>query len=508
MGYRAHEPIILEDFNGLWQQGDVEEVPQDHFTECQNLIFRASGDIQTRPGVERHQTVGVPLGNVVRIYNYTTQSENTLLALVWDPAVLTGAIYHITDSGATVYGPILSLPDMEDFTFVPYGGRAYISPFKTYVINGNNVEKGLQNEHLYVYLGTGSAAQIAGGNALSGTLTIVDGATGHTDPGFHLFAVVGETNTGYLTPPSGFMDHTTLANKSVSFSTIPIGAGGQNIVKRHIVATKAITGYTGNTIGYTYYFLPNGTINDNVTTTLNDISFFDADLLEDASYLLDNFSTIPAGVHLSLYHNRLILTTPYDNISIAYVSAVGEPEAISQIDGILVVPPDGNPLTQGQELRDILYLMKKNKTVSFTDNDDVPSSWPMTIVDQALGCGVHGVATVIDSGSSSVDYLIVATQRGICLFTGKYILPELGWKISEFWLNQSKADYRYIQILNDAISQIIYVTLPDRRLLIGDYNNGMDPMKMRWMPWLFTFKVNTIALVNTNQLIIASEGGM
>lgn len=503
MGLRAHEPIILSNFNGLWQQGDVEEVPEDHFTDCRNLQFVASGDVWTRPGVDKHQTVAVPLGNVVRIYNFVTQSANTILALTYNGT--TGNIYHVVDS-ATILGPILTIAGMEDFAFVAYAGRAYLSPFKTYNTAGVNVEKGLSGQFLYVYLGLGAAAVPAAGAGLGGLLTIANGIAGNTDAGFHLFAIVGETNTGYLTPPSAINSFTTSAALSVSFSTIPTGPS--NIVRRHIVATKVIASYTGNTTGYTYYFVPNATVNDNVTTTLSNISFFDADLLEDASYLFDNYATIPAGASLGLYHNRLILTTTFTDISLALVSAVGEPEAISQIDGLLVAPPDGTPLTNNQELRDVLYLFKRNKTISYTDNDDVPSSWPMTIVDQALGCGVHGVATVIDSGGSSVDFLIIATQRGICLFTGKYMIPELSWKISNFWLNQDREDFRYVQILNEAIGQVLFITLPDRTMLLGDYSNGMDPMKMRWVPWLFDFKCNSIALVNTSELLIASEGGL
>jgi len=34
---RDHEPIVMEEFNGLWSRGDDEEVPTDHFRECQNV---------------------------------------------------------------------------------------------------------------------------------------------------------------------------------------------------------------------------------------------------------------------------------------------------------------------------------------------------------------------------------------------------------------------------------------------------------------------------------------
>ncbi len=396
---------------------------------------------------------------------------------------------------------------MSDFAFVAYAGRAYISPFSTFGSAGINIEKGLQSEFLYVYLGAGAAAQKAANAAPTGTLGVANGAAGNTDPGDHLFAVVFETNTGYLSAPGAFSAlFTTGAALSVSFSAIP--TGGANVTKRHIVATKVITDYTGNTTGYTYYFIPGATVNDNVTTTLSNISFFDADLLEDASHLLDNFAEIPAGASLSLYHNRLILTTTYTDISVVYASFPGEPEAISQVDGLLVVPPNGLPITQAWELRDVLYVSKISRTVSFVDNDDVPATWPLSIVDQALGVPVHGVGTVNDTGSSNVDFVVCATRRGICIFNGKYIIPELSWVVSRTWLDQDSDDFRFIQIVNDVVNQNIYCCLPDGRILYGDYSNGFDPMQIRWMLWLFDFRVNTVALVNTSELLIASQEGL
>lgn len=498
---RDHQSIELKQFNGDWQRGDPENTPSDHFSDSENIRFIGNASFGTRYGIDKHQNVVSPLGNVVRIYNYVTQDKNTLLVLTYDGT--TGKIYHVIDS-TTVFGPILTKVGMEDFAFIPYAGRAYISPFKTYVVGGLNIEKGLQNEFLYVYKGDGTAARKSAGNTPAGTLTIVNGAAGGTDAGLHIFGVVGETDTGYLSAPVALNTFTTTGNLSVSFSTVPTFSGAQ-WVKRHIVASIVIPTYNGNISGYNLYFIPEATINDNVTTTLPNISFFDADLIEDASHLSDNFAEVKAGVALTLYHDRLVLMGEYDNISIARVSAKGEPEAFNQIDGFLLIPPDGNPLTNGAELRDVLYITKRNRTVSYVDNDDEPSSWSMTVVDQALGAPVHGIATVIDSGSSSINYLIIATYKGIFIFNGIYSLPELSWKKSAFWIAQSRANFRYIQMLNDPISETLYCTLPDRRLMIGNYANGMDPKNIRWTTWRFDVKINTIALVNIDTLIFGAE---
>ena len=500
MSLQDHDAVVIDSFNGLWDKGDKDSTPSDHFIDCSNIKYVGTKSFATRDGLGLAQDVAVPLGNVVRIYNFVTQDKNTLLVLTYDGT--TGRLYHVVD-GTTVYGPILSIDGMEDFAFVPYAGRAYISPFKSYGL----IEKGLQSEFLYVYLGTGSAARKAAADAPTGTLTVGNGAAGYTDFGMHCFGVVFETDTGYLSPPAAFASFSTSAALSVSFSNVPRSLES-SVTKRHIVATKVLKNFNGDTVGQVYYFIPGADINNNTATTLANISFYDADLLSDASHLADNFSEIPAGACLCLYHNRLCLAATYTDISIVYVSATGEPEAISQLDGILIVPPDGNPITNAQELRDILYVFKRNRTVAFTDNDDVPSSWLSTVVDEGNGCPVHGIGTVIDTGSSTVNYLIIASYKGIMIFNGMYALPELSWKISNFWLSQDHTYFKRIQLVNDSVNQILYCALPDRQLLYGNYQNGLDPKNIRWAPWLFDVKINTIALVNISELIIGAESVM
>jgi len=497
---RDHEPIVIDKFNGLWDQGDPEKTPLDHWRDVENVDFVGQSSCKSRDGLDIYEETASPLGQVFRIYNYITQDANTLLVLTFDGT--DGSIYHVAGP-ATVLGPILTIEGMTDFGFAPYAGRAYITPFASFAQGDVFIEKGLEDEFVYTYLGDGSAARKAGGTPLSGALTIGNGAAGFTDAGFHVFAVVAETDTGYLTPPAAFGTHTTSASLSVSFSTIPTSVDSF-VVRRHIVATKVIPTYNGNTTGYQFFFIPNATIEDNVSTTLPNISFFDADLLEDASHLLDNFSEIPAGVGLTIYHNRMCLYTSFDDISLVRVSAVGEPEAFSQLDGFLIVPPDGNPITNAQELRDVFYVCKRNRTVSFVDNDDVPTTWPMTVIDTAIGCPVHGIASVLDQGANSVDFLIMASFSGIIIFNGRYIQPELSWKISNFWLGQNRVNFNRIQILNDSITKVLWVTLPDRRLLKGNYANGMDPKNIRWTIFRADITVNTVALVNINDFVIGA----
>lgn len=499
---RDHTPIVLDKFKGLWNRGSNDTTPMDHFDDCINIDNVTHNFFKVRPGIGISQSVVSPLADIRRIYNYSTATANTLLILTFDTSTNTGKIYHFINA-TTLHGPILTKVGMTDFAFVGYAGRAYISPFANFVTGDLNIQKGLQSEFLYVYLGAGVAAQKAAGIApLTTALTIANGVAGGTDAGFKLFGVVLEYNTGYLSAVGQITSFSTAALSSVSFGNVL--TGGATVVKRHLVATKTITSYNGNTTGYTFYFIPNGTIANNIDLFKNNVTFFDADLLEDASHLIDNFSEIAAGAVLSLYHNRLCIGSTFTDISSLYISAEGEPEAIDQVNGLVIVPPDGNPITNTQELRDILYVFKRARTVAYADNGDVPSSWKFTVIDNALGTSVHGIATVLDSGSASVDYLIVCAMSGVLLFNGKYIAPELSWKVEQYWKDLDRNEFRSLQIVNDPINTRLYIVLPMGLILVGNYTAGMDPKNIMWCPWSFAVKINTIAIWNIDNVILGS----
>lgn len=751
MTVRDHTGIAIDTFKGLWDRGDKDSTPRDHFTEANNLDHIGTASIGIRPGIGISQTVAVPLSNIRRIYNYLTPTGNTLIVLAIDGS--NGKIYHVV-SPTLVFGPVLTIAGMEDFAFVSYAGRAYISPFSSrpnvtaspisspaaatatvggsalengthkyaytyvtasgettpspissatvdsvgianpiiapvmtliagapilltnggsykwkitycidsthetqvgpvsntivynntktvglqlavgsipaavvyirvyrtvaggsvyyresdissksnyfdpasgnYTIAGGNFddtnlvlqpqeptsnsttnnavnlsgiialtpdvtdrkiyrsiaggtqlkllaalgdntttvyqdiisdaslganapttnsavvagsisqERGLEGQFIYVYGGDGTAARKAAGLPLTGTMTVANGAAGHTDPGIHLFGFVSETDTGYLSPPGLLTQFTTSPNNSVSFGSVDTSPD-PHVVKRHLVATIKLDTFNGDLQGYSYFFVPNATINNNTDTFLNNISFYDADLLDDASHLFDNLTELPAAATMALYHNRLCFASTFSDIVSVFVSEPGEPEAFNQITGICATVPDGNAITNLQELRDILYVFKRARTDAFADNGDVPSAWPRTTIDFALGTSVHGVATVLDSGASSVDFLIVCTFQGISTFNGRYASPELSLKVEAFWRRQNRLNFRKIQIINAPIGKKIYCVLPDRTLLTGNYVNGMTYKDIEWEPWSFFMGVNTVAIVNIDDIILGAD---
>lgn len=515
-GVRDHEPVVIEEFEGWWKHGDDESCPSNHFIVADNVQYIHSG-VETRDPIDKYQTGGTPIYKVMQIANYTMQTGQSLLILVEG-----GKIYHMVGQN-TVYGPILTIPAMEDFGFVAYGGRAYITPFKTFVNpQGLNYELGLPNEFVYVYKGDGTPARKAAGLPPVGTpMTAANGVAGKTDTGLHLIAVVYETDTGYTTAlgPAVFTSFTFTGVNKINISNIP-KSPDTFVKKRHLVSTKWIPEYNGDQNGYQFFFIPGGNIDDNTTTTKT-VEFFDSDLLGDASHLIDNFSQIPAGVNLNIYHSRMVIVGEYgipetlaglpagitDNRSLARLSFAGEPESISKVTGLIIAPLDGNPLTNVQEVRDILYLFKKSCIYAYSDNFDEPSTWQEQSSDESGGTSVHGVVTILDAGGMTADFLVIVDQSGIILFNGALARPELSWKIEDFWTSLDRNAFRYIRIVADPISKKLWVTLPppNRHIMLhADFGNGMDAEKVRWARWIFDVEISTVTLLETKRVIIGA----
>jgi hypothetical protein len=399
--------------------------------------------------------------------------------------------------------PILSVPTATDFAFVSYAGRAYISPS-----DGNT---GIENEFLYVYDGDGTAARKAAGEKPTdsdGALAAANsGSAGNVEAGIHVFAVVYETDTGFYTAigPDTLPTVTAPGGEGVNLTNIPVSPNSY-VTKRHIIATKLIQPafYTGDTRGYQFFFVPDGTINNNTATTLT-VSFFDSELLEDASYLLDMFEEIPAFVGLGTYHNRLVGWGEFDNPSVIRISVAGEPEAINQVDGLVTFPLDGNPVTACQEYRDVLYAFKSTKTNAWSDNGDVPSSWAMTVLDQGMGASLHGVITVLDSQGVNVDYLLIINFSGIWAFNGSYVEPELSWKIQDLWTTYDRDNFNLIQAVSDCINCVIYIVLTDGTMMIIDYKVSLDAKSIKYAPWTFDgILIKSIALIDQTTLLLAA----
>lgn len=510
MNVRDHSPVTIG-FNGLYKRGSDENCPLDHFTDCDNIRFEPSS-VLSRAGLEVFETDSGSIFaflDIVRLYVFNRANSHELLAL--DTA---GNFYH--SGSPTPLVPILTIPGCTDFTFVGVANRAYISPIQD--------DMGMEDEFVYMYMGDGSPARKAAGERPTGTAMV--GANGDTtdvklQAGVHIYGVVYLTDTGFKTGigPDELTVFTATGAHKLDLSNIPVSPD-DFVIARIIVGSRTINpveyAANPNPLDYELFFIPDGQINDNVTTVLNDIDYLDSELLESAAPLLDLLDEIPAVANLTTYHDRVVasnsfgefsedvdLDTSYNWVTLR-VSNKGEPEAFNAVTGIIQAPQDGYKLTCAQEYRDVLYVFKNVRTYSYVDNGDDPSTWPLTVIDQGTGASLHGVATVLDSGGINIDFLILINYNGLVLFTGTYIKPEFTWKIETAWMELNRDEFNEMQIVNDSLSKQIFCVLPNNKILLGDYSEEFSNTKIKWAYWTFTapLVVTTLALRNVNELVV------
>jgi hypothetical protein len=370
---------------------------------------------------------------------------------------------------------------------------------------------------MYVYKGDGAtAARVAGGagpiNA-DGIMTAVNSATaGNVAAGVHILGIAYITDTGFVSvigPPT-LAVVTADGTHKVDLATIP-KSGLSYVTDRWIVATKAIptATYNGDTLGYEFFFVQK--IGDNTTTSLT-INFFDTELLDSADELFDFFTNPPAFGGMSTYHGRLIGWNPASAIDSVYASNVGTPEAIDQVDGLILLAASEYGITIAQEYRDVLYICRANQTFGASDNGDIASNWSIVTIDEGIGCGKHGIPEIGDIGQSiSQEQLIMVNNAGVFAFNGLFSRPELSYKIQDYIIANFGFTLGSIhaQVAIDSRVTRIYITLPDLNLiLVGDYRNGLSPKSIKWVKWTFGFEPSCIALfTDPNVLLIGSRTG-
>ena len=515
---RDHDPILIEELNGFYSRGDIDTCPPDHFTEFINVQTLQSG-VKTRDGVRVVKASTSPL----RIWPYPDSGVGDgYLELRAD-----NKIYHVYGgiSGGvpsfTVFQVSNAITGMTDFCMVSINGRAYISPSTSTNLGG------LPGEFIYVYDGNGvnmmRKAAGTGPTVAEGAMAAANSATvGNVEAGIHIFGVVYETNSGFLTkigPDKAYPKVTATGGFKVDLTAIPIfaGGGGTLITKRHIVASKLINAatYNNDPASYQLFFVPNGVIANNTATTLT-VNFFDSELISDASHLLDLLSSLKSVSGLGTYHNRLLawdiadsFGDANDGINVCMISYPGEPEAMDTINGFIQVPRLGTGITHCQEYRDILYVAQFNKISAFNDNGDVPTSWPSAVIDQGLGCGKYGVVQVGIYGGINVGSFIALNDQGIHVFAGSLITPELSYKIKDYWLSIAFADIILgkIQGYNDSVNQQLIIVLPTQKvILVGDYSDGMTAEKIKWQKWLFDNTPGSIMLFDKDNKLFITFG--
>jgi len=477
-----HVPVPLNDFNGLYDRGPDEAIPIDHFKTALNLKYKPACFL-TRDG----SVTDLATGEVIRFHVYKITGQASRLILL-----VGNALY---DSADLTKGSILTIAGMTDFSMETFFDRAYITP--------HNGKTGVPGQFVYYYTGTG-VAQIAGGAAITPTpgIGIVEGGVGRIDAGIHALAIGFETSTGFITQFGAFNHLTTTGDRTMEVSNIPLGPPGT--VARIIFSTKnvadAATGtYNGDYANAEWFFAHDGRIPDNTTTTKS-LSYYDADLVDQADYILEQLPSIPAGVGITSYQGSMVVWGEDANQSTVRISKAGEPESFNAVEGFLQVEPtNGGGVRNCVEFRSSLYILKSQRCYVTQSTDQEALFWQCPLLDGSVGTECHGVGKIFERNSNTVDKYLVASRRGLMMFTGNFE-EEITWKVKDIWERITRIYFHKVQVMVDADNQFVYISLPldgsteTNFLLFGDYTNGLNAKNIKWSIWNFPHNPLAIAL--------------
>lgn len=475
----SHTPITIEDWRGMYTRGVTDTTPDGYFLDSLNVKF-SEGDAFTRDGSVKVITAA----NIVRFAMYKRLGETTRHIYLNTSGQLFDSLFPNT--------PIWTDASFVDFSGANFNGRYYITP--------HNRVTGIAGKYLLVYDGSGTARLAAGAAPVGFTLGAANSATsGNIEAGTHIYAVCFLTDSGFITAPGpvNYAILDSLGSKSVDISALPIGPAGT--VGRIIVATKAIQDYNGNQDGYQFFAVPSangGVILDNTSTTTR-LSFFDAELQADATYLFDNRALIPAGVCIAEYNGRLCLGGINGDEHSVYLSKPYDPEQVDATTGFLTVNPfDNNSgVTNLFNHRGNFIICKKSRLYQVTDNEDDPVTWKAAeTVDEGTGTECFGVGTILDHKSQQSNRGFLADRSGLIIFEGYVNRPEGSWLVENTWKRINKNVFNLVQVVCDTETSSVYISLPLdssntlTHILYGYFGNawspyGLDAKGIKWSLW-------------------------
>lgn len=485
----GHIPITVEDWKGIYARGVTDTTPQGYFVDSLNVKFD-EGDVFTRDGSTNILTAT----DIVRFFIYKRLGETVRYIYLNTSGQLFDSLYP-----DPIWTDVLFL----DFSLCNFNNRAYITP--------HNRTTGIAGKSILVYDGSGTARLAACSTPVGFTLgAAVSATSGNVEAGTHLLAVCFETSSGFISAP-GPVSYAVLScpgGFSIDLSSLPIGPSGT--VARRIVATQAIQDYNGNQNGYQFFLVSStdgGRIADNSSTTAT-ISFFDAELIADATYLFSTRATIPAGCAIMSYNGRMVILGINGDEHSAYISKPYDPEAMSTLTGFITVDPfeSGDGLRNAFVYRGNIVFCKPNRLYQTSDNQSDPVTWTTPVsIDQGTGAECFCVGTILDSKGQQSDRCFIADRSGMVIYEGYVRRPEGSWLIKNLWDRINKALFNLIQVAVDAENSEIFISVPlddatsISHILYGYYGDaygpyGFDQKLIKWSVWSTTPGVSCITV--------------
>ena len=481
MDFSQYQLLQVNQFNGLWDRGSVDDVPQDHAIACVNMAFNERKEYTTRIGTVTSENTAA---TVTRMKMATMDNFGAL-------------IYSDGQNGiwrADTNQQIIYAGGCVSFELINIAGKVIIAPVYSSFTPTN---------YIFIWDDPSKNPRFLGGAApVSGIAPIESTNAGVINAGVHNFAVAyGRSKTGWVSPPNPIntsTSYTASGNLQVDLYDIPTSPD-PTVDQRIILVTPANM--------TEMFFLPNGIINDNTTGTLLGVNFADTALTVSADYLYDQAEYVLSGVGsvgLCEYAGRLFVFNgggyvnnvggsvgiTADTVMVSNTSTKGGVEAFDMVAGQLNVPSqhDGNMARGGCPLFGVLYIIKAVGIFSTTDNGNDPSSWTVMMVDGSVGCYPAAMASITASQNNLgiMSQVLLGDQEGLFAFNGNVLRPELSYKIANTWRKCS--DPSKIRIAVDPFQEIIYVLLPiygTMTMFMGDYSLGLDAQSIRWSEWDF-----------------------
>lgn len=469
------KPLVsMKGFNGLFARGAFDACPMDHLTDCYNCIFPGKDQVSIRENFTVQNDI---VGATIISFAIVTLASGAALLTLNSTGNLVDETHNIL-----LGGPFAA----DDFTALSIFGRAYIS----LRLKGKALVGGV----LYYY--DGVSLKVAGGAAPAGAVTLAQPNAGTVDPGTHAVWQSYITATGFLTPLSPSAAIVSTGANTISISNIALGPVGT--LGRVLFISRA------NELEP--FFIPNGQINDNVTTTF-EYTGFDTSLIVSADYLNNILSSIPGCAALKFYKGRLVLIGRTGSPDSILVSDQNSPETFNLVNNVVNLPVDYgiNTSSGGMIIRSVLYVTKPNGTYSVQDNGGHPNTWGVDIVDSGIGAFDVGLSVFASSMSAQdvLDSCLVVNKRGVVLFNGAYSDVPLTYKIQSIW-DLVDANYFYkVQIAHDIWNKRVYIAVPldpagtygglitrsasntNNILLMMDYSEGLNPGSVKWSVWTY-----------------------
>ena len=469
----------------------------DNLKACVNLEPSADGTKYSSGTVTPHPTAfmlprfAYTLTAQARVagayYNCITVSKSSAV-LSWSSTTLLGG----DDQGCTRIQIIN--PSVTHFQVASLYDRAYLT-FSNGLI-------GVAPPYYWSPSQGWSALCSVAGEDIS-SMVVTDGAFGGVTAGWHSFTIIYRTRTGFETISQDQVHFNAAGAKKITITGIPAHSN-PNVVEMRVAMTQASLAS----------FYDTDVIVSATGTATVDISDTELAACNNVDDYFAYMSPLHNAAGCLIYHNRLVLWGNDTATSALLFSEIDQPETFREDEGsISVAREDGQRVVTCFVIRDILYIVKERSIYATSDNGEVPSLWPLTLIANNLGTSsISGVWSRTDT-----EFALILDPKGLYSFDGR---P--GNKISRLitptWLTISQGAVGAVaeamataEVHADLTNEMIYCLVPTgtdtrpSKIFMADIKEGVT--KPKWCPWITISSLWRSIIIIEAEIILFNASG-